>query len=111
MIKTLKVSDIIKGTFCVSIEDGLKIYNKIVSLINGGYKIFLSFENVEIVVPCFLNVAIGRLYGKFTEKQINEQLSVINIRNSDFIIFNEVVNNAKIYFVNQQSFDNAWENI
>lgn len=53
MIETLKVSDIIKGTSCVSIEDGLVIYDKIISLINNGYKVSLSFENIDIVVPCF----------------------------------------------------------
>ncbi len=105
----VRVYDIVGGPLCVSAEDGQKVYDKIAPLIEAGSKVVLSFAKVETLISAFLNAAVGQLYGKFTEEQIRERLSVQDMDQEDMSLLKRVVDNAKVYFKSPKEFDQAWK--
>jgi len=105
------VATIVGGGLCVSSEDGQKVHDKIIPLLREGRKVALSFEGVETVISAFLNAAVGQLYGEFPEDRIRELLTVRDISTDDIAIMKRVVENAKRYFANKQTYDEAWKGV
>jgi len=62
-----------------------------------------------MVISAFLNAAIGQLYGELPESSIRERLIVSGMEPEDFELLDRVIDNAKIYFENRKSFDDAWK--
>lgn len=106
---SVSVYDIVGGPLCVSADDGQKVYEKIVPLLQAGNMVVLSFAKVETLISAFLNAAVGQLYGKFTEDQIRERLSVQDMDQEDMSLLKRVVDNAKVYFKSPKEFDQAWK--
>jgi hypothetical protein len=106
---TVRIFDIVGGPLCVSAEDGQKVYEKLVPLVREGHKVALSFDQIEIMISSFLNAAIGQLYEEFTEEQVREQLTVMDMDQEDLTLLKRVVENAKAYFRNPKEFDQAWK--
>lgn len=106
---TIRVADIIGSPLCISAEDGQKVYEKLVPLLKQDRKVTISFERVTTIISLFLNAAIGQLYGDFDEDRLNSLLSVTNMTDDDLEMLKRVVDNAKRYYANPQSFDRAWE--
>lgn len=104
----VRVFDIVGSPLCVSIEDGQRVYEKIVPLLRDGQQVALSFEQVETLISAFLNAAVGQLYGEFPEERIRELLSVRDMDAEDLAILKHVVENAKVYFSNPKAFKDAW---
>jgi hypothetical protein len=57
-----------------------------------------------------LNVAIGQLYGEFSEDEIRARLSVTDISQQDLALVKLVVDNAKVYFHRQRAGAEALKN-
>ncbi|HBT88452.1 STAS-like domain-containing protein [Desulfobacter sp.] len=104
----IKVADLIGSGLCISAEDGQKIYDKIEQLVKAGKQVTISFENVTMLISLFLNVAIGQLYGFFSEEAIRAQLKVEGLSSDDMELLKRVVDNAKKYYSNKKSYDDAW---
>jgi len=104
----IKVADLIGSKLCISAEDGQKVYGKIEQFIRSGKKITISFENVTMLISLFLNVAIGQLYGSFSQEAIRNQLKVEGLSSDDMELLKRVVDNAKKYYSNKKSYDEAW---
>lgn len=105
---TIRVADIIGSPLCISAEDGQKVYEKLVPLLKQGRKVTISFERVTTIISLFLNAAIGQFYGVFDESRLNDLLSVTGLTDDDLDMLKRVVDNAKRYYANPQSFDQAW---
>ena len=105
---TIRVADIIGSPLCISAEDGQKVYEKLVPLLEQDRKVTISFERVTTIISLFLNTAIGQLYGVFDEDRLNVLLSVTGLTDDDLEMLKRVVDNAKKYYANPQSFDQAW---
>lgn len=105
---TIKITDLIGNKLCISAEDGQKVYDKIEQLIRSEKNITISFNNVTMLISLFLNVAIGQLYGSFGEDTIRNQLKVEGLSSDDMELLKHVVDNAKKYYSNQRSYDDAW---
>lgn len=105
---TIRVADIIGSPLCISAEDGQKVYEKLVPLLEQDRKVTISFERVTTIISLFLNAAIGQLYGVFNEDRLNALLSVTDLTDDDLEMLKRVVDNAKRYYANPQSFDQAW---
>lgn len=58
-----------------------------------------------MLISLFLNVAIGQLYGTFDEQTIRNQLRVEGLEQDDKELLKIVVDNAKKYYSNKQSYD------
>lgn len=105
----LRVADIIGSPLCISAEDGQKVFDKMESLLKSGQQITISFERVTMLISLFLNVAIGQLYGSFTEEQVRALVKVDGLAEDDLEMLKRVVDNAKKYYANASNFDEAWE--
>jgi hypothetical protein len=104
----IKVVDLIGSQLCVSVEDGQKVFDKVNSLLKEGKLVSVSFENVSILIALFLNVAIGQLYGTFTEKFIGSHFKVEGLLSEDMELVKHVVDNAKKYYLNKKFYNEAW---
>ena len=105
----VKVTDIIGSPLCISTEDGQKVYKRVESLLKRDQQVQISFDHVELLISLFLNVAIGQLYGSFSEDKIRSQVRFEGLAEDDLDLLEHVVNNAKNYYENQQSYDAAWQ--
>lgn len=94
----IKITDVVGRSLCITMEDGQRVYDAISAALKEGKTVTLSFENIVIMIPTFLNSAIGQLYGEFDEQYIREHLTAINILESDKVLLKRVVSNAKEYF-------------
>lgn len=86
-------------------DEGLPIYNKIISWLDNGETVTLDFDQVELVTTAFLNVVIGRLYEKYTSEELNSLLKFKNLTNGIAIRIKTVANTAKNYYKNQELFN------
>jgi hypothetical protein len=109
MQSTIRVFDIVGGPLCVSAEDGQLVHDKIVSLLKENQPVVLSFESVEMLIPYFLNIAIGQLYGEFPEDSIRSLISFCDMDDEKQAVLNRVINNAKSYLKSPKQFDQAWK--
>ena len=104
----IKVADFIGSHVCISTEDGQKVFSKVEQFVKDGKQVTISFENVSMLISLFLNVAIGQLYGSFKEDTIRAQLRVEGLSSDDLELLKRVVDNAKKYYSNKESYDEAW---
>ncbi|HPJ27072.1 MAG TPA: STAS-like domain-containing protein [Synergistaceae bacterium] len=104
----IKIADLIGSELCISAEDGQKVFGKLEPLVRAGKQVVISFENVTLLISLFLNVAIGQLYGSFSEDAIRGQLRVEGLSSDDMELLKRVVDNAKRYYANKESYDEAW---
>lgn len=95
---TINIINIVGSSFCVEAEDGEKVFVLIDGLLSDQKKVVLSFLNIEMLTTAFLNTAIGKLYGKFTEEQIRANLSVRDLSPSGAVSLKRVVETAKLYY-------------
>ena len=105
---TVRVTDIIGSSLCVSAYDGQLVFEKIAPLMRDGRKINLSFEGAETIISSFLNAAVGQLYDEFSEENVRTQLTVSDMAQEDLQILKRVVENAKKYFAQKNNYDRAW---
>lgn len=108
-INTVRIFDIVGGGLCVSSDDGQAVHDKIAELLRQKQKVVISFEGIDTLISAFLNAAIGQLYGEFSEAEIKECLSVVKMNDEDLALLKRVIDNAKIYFKNRKTFDEAWK--
>lgn len=105
---TIKVADLIGSSLCISAEDGQKIFEKIKRLLKNGKEVTISFENVNMLISLFLNVAIGQLYSSFSEEEVRSMVKVEGLSSDDLELLKRVVDNAKKYYANSREYDAAW---
>jgi Icc-related predicted phosphoesterase len=98
----IRVYEVVGNGLCVASDDGQKVHDQITRTFREGKKILLSFQNVEMLTPTFLNAAIGQLYGEFPEAQIKANLSVTEMESDDLELLKRVVDTAKDYFRDHQ---------
>lgn len=104
----IKITDLIGSSLCISAEDGQKIYDKIVNILDANNIVIISFENVSMIISLFLNISIGQLYGKYSEDFIKSNIKVEGLFDDDLELLKRVVDNAKKYYSKKESYDIAW---
>lgn len=108
----IKIVDIVGSPVWVSSEDGQKVFDKIAAAFKAGRAVELSFANHENLITAFLNAAIGQLYGgEYDEAYLTENLVFTDISNDDLAMLERAIENAKRYFANRQSYDQAWNEV
>lgn len=105
---SIKVADLIGSQLCISSEDGQKVFEKVESLLKRGNNVTISFDSVTMLISLFLNVAIGQLYGSFSEEEVRSMVKVDGLSGDDMELLKRVVDNAKKYYANPKSYDAAW---
>ncbi|MHC1772827.1 MAG: STAS-like domain-containing protein [Flexilinea sp.] len=94
----LKIYEIIGSEFCVAADDGQKVYDQITLALKHDLNVQLSFKNVKRLTSAFLNVAVGQLYGEFSEDFLSSHLSASDIEADDRELLKRVIETAKVYF-------------
>lgn len=104
---TLSIFETVGSPLCVASEDGQRIHDRISAALQESSNVAVSFLNVSSLTAAFLNVAIGQLYGSFTENQIRSRLKVKDIQPDDLALLKRVVETAKQYFKDPKRFNKA----
>mgnify|MGYP001074600624 CR=1 FL=1 len=107
----ISVYSLVGNSFCVSAEDGKRVYEKIKEALVQGKNVELSFLNVELLTSAFLNTAVGMLYGDFSEDKIKSSLSLSSISNDDKLLLKRVVDTAKTYYKDPERLNKTIEEI
>lgn len=103
----LSIFEIVGSPLCVASSDGQKVYDRLAAALMEGRQVILSFHNVTTLTSAFLNSAIGQLYGTFSEEQIRALLKVQDTQADDLALLKRVVDTAKLYFKDPQTFEMA----
>jgi hypothetical protein len=99
-VNPLRVSSVIGSKICVATEDGQKLFDILHHAVSNGEKLNVSFEGIELVIEAFLNIAIGQLYGTFSEETITAMISYTHLQEDDAELLNLVTSNALRYYSN-----------
>lgn len=94
----LSVAKVAGHSLCVASSDGDKLYEHIAKALKANSRVTLSFSGVTLLTSAFLNGAIGRLYGEFSEETISALLKAEDIERDDMMLIKAVTDNAKQYF-------------
>jgi len=105
----IKVADVIGSPLCISAEDGQKVFDKLAPLLKNGKQVTISFDRVSMLISLFLNVAIGQLYGTFSDEEVRSLVELEGLSGDDLDLLKRVVDNAKKYYANPQGYDAAWQ--
>lgn len=104
-MKNIKIVEEVTFRKAATPEEGMPIYEKIISFLEKGEAIRLDFQQVELVTTAFLNVMIGRLYEKYTSEQLNKSISFLNLRPEITSRIKAVSETAKNYYKNQEQYN------
>lgn len=107
----LNIKDIINSPSALTREQGEIVYHNIVKSIESGKSVTLDFLEIESLISPFLNVAIGKLYEKFTSEILQERLKIVNLPKGKATTFKLVIDNAKRYYANQERFNSIVEDV
>ena len=100
----LSVFEIVGSPLCVAASDGQKVYERLAAIFLEGRQATLSFHHITTLTSAFLNAAVGQLYGRFSEEQIRALLAVQDMQSDDLGLLKRVVDTAKLYFKDPQTF-------
>lgn len=107
----INVKDTIDSPSALTREQGEIVYNIIKKEILSNNIVILDFQDIESLITPFLNVAIGKLYEDFSSEELKEKLKPENIPQGKKSSFNIVIENAKKYYADKQSFDEIVEDV
>ena len=109
----LVVKDIINSELAVSTEKGELVFNELDARLKNKEKVVIDFKGVDLIIPAFLNSAIGKLYSKniYTTEFLNEHIKLENIEEEDVSLFKDVITRAKEYFEDKENFENDANNM
>lgn len=61
MARSLKISQLIGSPNATSREDGTKVFEEALKLINAGFSVELDFGNISALISRFLHASVGKL--------------------------------------------------
>lgn len=105
---TINVFDEIGSEAAISVDDGNNLYEKIDEALSNNLVVILDFQNINVIITAFLNAAIGQLYSKYSSIQLNKMLVLKNLQPDNVRQFKMVIERAKEYFIDRESFDKTY---
>jgi hypothetical protein len=107
----ISVANVIGDVYGVEADEGQKVYELIKKAFAENRKVVLSCLNIEMLTTAFLNTAIGQLYKDFSEEKIKEDLRVENISDSGKVVLKRVVDTAKLFYNDPETFQKLQNSI
>jgi hypothetical protein len=107
----INVANVIGDVYGVEADEGQKMYALVKKAFAEDHKVVLSFLNIEMLTPAFLNTAVGQLYKDYSEEKIKENLRVENISTSGKVILKRVVDTAKLFYKDPETFQKLQKRI
>lgn len=98
----IQVYNLIGSEYCTDIEDGQELYNYIYRVLSISKSIEVSFKNIEIITPSFLEVSIGQLYKYFTEDDIKSLMNISDISDTDKLLISRAIDTTKEFYKNPE---------
>lgn len=86
-------------------DEGMPIYEKIISFLADGDTVNLDFEQVDLVTTAFLNVVIGKLYEKYDSSELKRRIKFSNLTKGIALRIKKVADYAKVYYLDQAKFN------
>lgn len=86
------------GEYCLTEQDGQKLFNIISDLLNKDTKILLDFERIKSFASPYLNVSIGQLFKDHKKDYVMSHIEFKNLSPLGTITLNRVVENAVKYY-------------
>ncbi len=109
---TLNIHEIVGSPLWISTDDGLRVYQQIMSALRANKIVEISFSGRETMITAFLNAAIGQLYnGTYSQSFLDEHLIFSDVSSDDHEMLVRSIANAKRYFTNRPSYDEAWGDV
>lgn len=102
----INIYNLIGKEFCISADDGEKVFKQLQQAIKQQIKIKISFKNIKILTPAFLNSAIGQMYKDYTE-EMKKYCSVEEMSDADKRLLKLVIENAKSYYSDPKKFSQS----
>jgi DNA-binding transcriptional MerR regulator len=96
--KQIVLKDFIGDTICSEKKDGRKVFEEIFRLLKENANIILSFKDITILTPQFLNVALGELYGCLDYNIIDTHISIQDATIKQIEQIQQAVKTAKKYY-------------
>jgi hypothetical protein len=93
----IEIKDI-AGENCVSLEEGLKLYELIHTELARGAPVELDFAGCQVFASPFFNAAIGQLLRDVSPDDLNRQLGVANLSDAGHRLLTRVIRNSKEYY-------------
>lgn len=93
----IKVKDLIKSKFAIKAEKGEILHKKLHKALIENDEVILDFDGIEASTTRFFNVSVGKMYGEFPEKIVDN----IKINNASTILLNQMEvskNGAKNFY-------------
>ena len=91
------------GSAAVSDTDGQKVFEKINKALKAGNSILLDFVNIDMVIPAFLNTAVGQLYKEnYSVEFLRSNVKTTSMKKDDWDILATVLKRAKEYYQNPE---------
>lgn len=106
-----KINELTVLDFAVSAEEGDRINARILLALEKFNVVILDFSDIKIITTAFLNSAIGQLYKKYSSEDLSQRLKLLNVSPDDLPLFKKVVDRAKEYYNNPESFGKTINNI
>lgn len=98
----IDVKKTINTKFAIKEEKGNILYNELKKALEQGIKdIVLDFSEISASTTRFFNVSIGKLYGDFSEKEVDD----IKVENANTVVTNQMEvskNGSKDFYRNKQ---------
>lgn len=98
----IDVKKTINTKFAIKEEKGNILYNELKKALEQGIKdIVLDFSEISLIYYKIFNVSIGKLYGDFSEKVVDN----IKVENANTVVTNQMEvskNGSKDFYKNKQ---------
>jgi hypothetical protein len=105
----INVPDAIGTPFCVSADDGSRLHEQILPLLQQKKHLELSFSEAQSVISAFLNAAYGKLFGDGLDAAfIDSHVRLIGVR-PDLVA--SVRKNAIRYYQNPEQHQAIWDSV
>ncbi len=111
--KTIKIliTELVGSDSAISTEDGDKLFQRIDKALKNEALIQISFKGIKLITTAFLNAGVGQLYGKYEGDTLNQKIEILDMESTDLEILKKVVEAAKKYFQNKESFNKTIDKI
>ena len=101
----ISVFEEVGGNSAIRVDDGTRIYQKIDAAISNGRSITLDFQSIDLIIPAFLNAAIGQLYSKYSDENLNSKIELKNIKPEDDRLIKKGIERVKEFMNNRADFE------
>ncbi len=96
-MKKWNILDLV-GKYCITMEDGEKVYDLIHPELKAGRPVELDFGGITIFAAPFFNAAFGSLLEDLTPDDLNRLLRIVNLISLEMDALKLVIQDSAQYY-------------